>query len=384
MRAAVPWLMALALLVSIAPASPASTALAAQSVALPFIGGKSVKIIQGYNGGTHQGRSKYGLDLVLAEGGTSGAEVVSPIDGTVTYGNAPRSGTGCIGIVFSDASYTVMMCHVILSKTYGHGEAVKRGQTLGTVGEPGAVGNNGVSHVHMELHTGNSLSTPIPFSAPGGLPLDGNDLPASSTTAVVAKLSPMTSSNRGGKSDGTVVAQTDARPEKLSSKSDSSDPAPVKAASLASETRSIPSSITSTVSAAGGGRVAVVRGTDSCLNVHKQPAVSSATVGCLKEGTEITLKPLAANADATWRQTDQGWISAQYLKRTGAVVNGTGDCLNVRDAAKSTAAKLGCLPDGTAVTISDGPTTVGSVTWYRIEPAGSVDKSGWVSGKYLD
>src|SRR5689334_9464939 len=65
MRAAVPWLLALALLVSIAPAGPASTALAAQSVALPFSGGKSVKIIQGYNGGTHQGRSKFGLDLVL-------------------------------------------------------------------------------------------------------------------------------------------------------------------------------------------------------------------------------------------------------------------------------------------------------------------------------
>jgi hypothetical protein len=376
--------MALALLVSVAPAGPASPALAAQSVALPFTGGKSVKIIQGYNGGTHQGRSKYGLDLVLAEGGTSGAEVVSPVDGTVTYANAPRSGTGCIGITFTDASYTVMMCHVILSKTYGRGEAVTRGQTLGTVGEPGAVGNNGVSHVHMELHTGNSLSTPIPFSAPGGLALDGNDLPASSTTAVVAKLDPMVSSNRGGgKSNGTVVAQADARPELMSSKTDKADPAPVKAASLASETRSIPSTIASTTSAAGG-RVAVVQGTDSCLNVHKQPAVTSATVGCLKEGTEITLKPLAANADAKWRQTDQGWISAQYLKRTGAVVSGTGDCLNVRDAAKSTGAKLGCLPDGTAVTIAEGPTTVDSTVWYRIEPAGSVEKSGWVSGKYLD
>jgi hypothetical protein len=56
-------------------ATIAKTALAAPitSVPLPFDDGQSVRIIQGYSGGTHQGASAYGLDLVLASGETSGA-----------------------------------------------------------------------------------------------------------------------------------------------------------------------------------------------------------------------------------------------------------------------------------------------------------------------
>ena len=44
----------------------------------PF-GSQAARVIQGYSGGTHQGRSQYALDLVLAGGGTSGAQVVSPV-----------------------------------------------------------------------------------------------------------------------------------------------------------------------------------------------------------------------------------------------------------------------------------------------------------------
>jgi hypothetical protein len=72
------------------------------------------------------------------------------------------------------------------------------------------------------------------------------------------------------------------------------------------------------------------------------------------------------------------------LKRTQAVVAGTNACLNVRETPKASAEKLGCLPDGTAVTIAEGPSTDGGFAWYRIEPAGSVEKSGWVIGQYLD
>ena len=374
------------MLVSSVPAVPVREAAAAESVALPFLGGKSVKIIQGYAGGTHQGRSQYGLDLVLADGGTSGAEVVSPVDGTVTYANAPKSGTGCIGIVFDDASRTVMLCHVILNKTFPRGEAVTRGQTLGTVGAPGTVANNGVSHVHMELHKGNSLSSPVPFAAPDGLALDGVELPASSTTAVTSKREPLVSSNRSGTgAAGSALAQAAGETKLLSDKSekiDKPEPATVKAASISAETRSIPPAATST--AAAGTRLAVVQGTDSCLKLHKQPSATSPTVGCLKEGTEVALKPLAANADAGWRQSDQGWLSSEYLKRTQAVVGGTGDCLNVREGATASAKKLGCLPDGTAVTIAEGPKTADGMAWYRIEASGSVDKGGWVVGKYLD
>jgi len=235
----------------------------------------------------------------------------------------------------------------------------------------------------MELHKGNSLSSPIPFSSPDGLALDGNDLPASSTTAVVSKHEPLVSSNRPGTgSEKSTVAKAAEGKELLSDKTDKADPAPVTAASIPSTVKSIPSTAASTAAAAP--RLAVVQGTDSCLKVHKQPSTTAATVGCLKEGAEVTLKPLAAKPDAGWRQTDQGWISSEYLKRTGAVVSGTGDCLNVHDTAKASGAKLGCLADGTAVTISEGPKTVDGAIWYRIEPAGSVEKSGWVVGQYLD
>ena len=77
-------------------------------------------------------------------------------------------------------------------------------------------------------------------------------------------------------------------------------------------------------------------------------------------------------------------MSSEFLKRTQAVVSGTSACLNVRENPKASAAKLGCLPDGTAVTIAEGPSTGDGFTWYRIEPTGSVEKSGWVIGQHLD
>src|SRR5437763_1621661 len=49
---------------------------------------------------------------------------------------------------------------------------------LALVAAPGMVGNNGLAHVHMELHVGGRSSDIVPFSVSnGGLPLDGLDLP---------------------------------------------------------------------------------------------------------------------------------------------------------------------------------------------------------------
>lgn len=128
----------------------------------------------------------------------------------------------------------------------------------------------------------------------------------------------------------------------------------------------------------------MVQGTGSCLKVRKGPAPDAEVVTCLKEGSEVALKPQAANADAQWRQTDQGWISSAYLKRTQAVVSGTGGCLNVRESPKTSAEKLACLSDGTSVTITDGPRAADGAIWYRIEKAGSASAGGWVVGKHLD
>ena len=49
---------------------------------------------------------------------------------------------------------------------------------MGTVGAPGTVGNNGLAHVHMELHQGGRSNSPVPFSPSNdGLLLEGVDLP---------------------------------------------------------------------------------------------------------------------------------------------------------------------------------------------------------------
>ena len=92
-------------------------------------------------------------------------------------------------------------------------------------------------------------------------------------------------------------------------------------------------------------RRAVVNGTESCLKVRKEPSASGSVVGCLKEGTELSLRPLGNGADPKWRQTDQGWVSSEFLKRTQAVVVGTDACLNVRETAKRRR-RQGRLPGG--------------------------------------
>jgi len=175
--------------------SPAVLAAGETSVPLPFDQGEAVDIVQGYNGGTHQGASIYGLDLVLDDGETSGAPVYAPFDGTVPWAFAPGEKTGCIEILAADKQYGAMLCHIILDRPFGHGEKVQRGQELGTVGAPGMVGNNGLAHVHMELHVAGHSDQIVPFStSEGGLPLEGWDLPSSGATNEHAGDGPIISS----------------------------------------------------------------------------------------------------------------------------------------------------------------------------------------------
>lgn len=187
--------LALAFGCAISPLAPAATAAGETSVALPFDQGEPVQIVQGYNGGTHQGASIYGLDLVLADGETSGAPVLAPFDGSVPWAFAPGEKTGCIEILATDKQYGAMLCHVILDRPFGQGEKVARGQQLGTVGAPGMVGNNGLAHVHMELHVAGHSDQIVPFSvSEGGLPLEGWDLPSSGASNEHAGDGPIVSS----------------------------------------------------------------------------------------------------------------------------------------------------------------------------------------------
>jgi hypothetical protein len=201
--------IALTGLVAVA-AAPAASALAAAettSVPLPFDSGASVQIVQGYNGGTHQGASVYGLDLVLTNGETSGAPVLAPFDGTVPWAFAPGEKTGCIEIVAQDRRFGAMLCHIVLDRPFNRGERVARGQQLGAVGAPGMVGNNGLAHVHMELHAGGRSSDIVPFSVSnGGLPLDGMDLPFTGATNEHAMEGPILSTNALGAPPVAIAA----------------------------------------------------------------------------------------------------------------------------------------------------------------------------------
>ena len=303
LRPIAPWsvALALALLAGTMAFVPTAT-MAAEAIALPFPGGQAVRIIQGYNGASHRGRSQYGLDLVLAAGSTSDVEVVSPIEGAVSWAQGPGAGNGCMAIAFGDSSYSITLCHVRFHRAYRPGESIARGQSLGTVGRAGSVGNNGMPHVHLELHRGGRSSSPVPFSRPDGLPLEGVALSASGAYNEHSRQEPIVSTNRPGGGAVLAASTLPGRPE--------------------------------------------------------QPA------------RPATARQVAAVAPST--------------ARTRAVVTGTEGCLNVREGPSTGAPIVGCLAEGTSVTIVDGPTRGGAFNWYRIERAQSADKGGWVVEQYLD
>jgi hypothetical protein len=304
--------VATALLAGLLPSIPVATTTAAEGIAMPFPGGQAVRIIQGYNGGTHRGRSQYALDLVLADGETSGAEVVSPIEGTVSWAQGPGAGNGCMAVASPDGAYSVTLCHVIFSRAFSRGESITRGQTLGKVGPAGAVGNNGAPHVHLDLQRGGRASGSVPFSPPDGLPLEGVALAATGSYNEHGRRDSIVSTNRPGR--GAVLAAATL---------------PQPAAAVAAPSSQARSGASSTAAAA----------------------------------TPATTTPATTRA---------------------AVVRGTESCLNVREKPSARAARLGCLDEGTAVKVVEGPTTAEGFSWYRIERAQPADKGGWVVGQYLE
>jgi hypothetical protein len=390
---------ALVLLAGLGPLTTARTARAAETVALPFAAGRPVRIIQGYNGGTHRGRSQYGLDLVLAGGATGGAEVLAPIDGLVASASAPGAGNGCITLAFRDGGHSVMLCHVLLNRSYRRGEAVARADPLGTVGAAGTLGNNGTPHVHMELHRGGLARGPVPFGPPAGLPLEGVNLPTSGAYNEHALRAPIASTNgagppaapgaAGGSPARSSPAPRGGLPQPARAKPAAPPPsarAPEAAAGRPGPATAAPTPVRlSSDAPASPGRAAVVDGTGSCLQVREQPSLESPVADCLPDGTEVPLTGAAReDADHRWRQVaGMGWAAAAYLRPRRAVVAGTGDCLNVREQPSTDALVVGCLPDGTPVVVVEGPIPDGPFGWYRIGASGSPVGAGWVVAGYL-
>jgi hypothetical protein len=374
----------------------APVGLAAESLPLPFPGGQSVRIIQGYNGGSHQGRSGYALDLVLAGGGTSGAEVLAPVDGVVAWAFPPGGGNGCMGVSMHGGGFSVALCHVVFHRAYRYGEAISRGESLGVVGAAGQVGNNGTPHVHLELHRGAGARNAVPFGAQT-LTLEGLDLPASGAYNEHAGRPTIVSSN--GHGNGVVVAEAAPAPAPAPRPA-APAPAPKPAAAPAARVAAAvpapqPASPPQAAPAAPApprpatpsprDTDAVVQGTGACLSVRADPAPTARILDCLLDGTEVSLSGPAENAGGhVWRRvSDLGWVAADYLRRTRGVVAGTDSCLNVRETPSTAALVVGCLPEGSGVALVDGPVGDTRVEWIQVEPSPLAKEGGWVSAPYV-
>jgi hypothetical protein len=330
---------AFAVLLGLTTVLTGSNTWAAEPLLNPLDG--MVRVIQGYNGGTHQGRSQFALDLVLAGGGTTGAAVRSPIDGRVVWAMAPGAGNGCIGIALRDGNYSVALCHVLFDQVFRRGEAIARGQVLGTVGAAGTLGNNGTPHVHVELHRGGAARDPIPFETLGGL--SGSEAPAPALRAVAPSPAPK-----------PAAAPAPA-------------PKPVAEPVAASAPRPVAEAV----------RMAIVEGTASCLNVRESPVLDAAIRTCIAEGSEVSL---GTERNEGWRQiANKGWASAEFLRLTRAIVSGTSSCLNVRDGPSTSAAVVSCLAEGTPIKLAEGPHTADGLGWFKL----ASDAGGWVASAFL-
>jgi hypothetical protein len=362
---------------------------ASQPLHLPYPTGVAVDVIQGYNGGTHTGVERYSLDIVRSDGKTSGSPVLAPASGTVAFAQLPAKEHGCIGVTMDDSGdFHYMLCHINLNHTYGYGDKIQVGQQLGTVAAPGLVGNNGTSHVHMQLYIlPGGQRTPVPFSPPQGLPLE--------TSAMAADGSYDQWACAGSACHGLISRMPPSATTLLAT----DGVTPGSAATLAGAL--------STNSTLSIGVAAIVQGTDDCLRVHAQPEVSAASIGCAPDGTVVFVSdgPRDADGHTWWFLRTLGWSVADYLRPSGVTaasapaqgdgapaprssttplalgatirVAAAGDCLRVHQDPALDSPVINCLADATTGTLQNGPRNSDGHTWWQL------DSGGWAVSDYL-
>jgi hypothetical protein len=137
----------------------------------PFNNGVSFQVTQGYynNQGKcsikkapdHCDNQLFGLDLVPDSQFVADKQILAPVGGRVDFPPA-QSNAYCLGITLNDGIH-LNLCHFENWGTLQRGDAVTRGQVLGT---------RSTSHIHISLdnrpaNTGKcSLCLPIPFNGP--------------------------------------------------------------------------------------------------------------------------------------------------------------------------------------------------------------------------
>jgi hypothetical protein len=304
---------------------------AAPIIHLPYPGGVAVSVLEGYNGGTHQGVELYSLDLTRDDGKSSGSPALAPAAGVVAWAQAPGGEHGCISIQLDGATnlYT-MLCHLMLNHSYNNGDHISQGQQLGLVAPPGLVGNNGVSHIHLQLYNvlqGNR--SPLPFAPPSGQPLEGVVLPVTGAYNDWACTSKQTrgchivsQNGVGAPSSAPASAPPTTRGASVTAAGGASSGA-ASLAGVAAQTLAV------------GQQVQVI-GTGDCLRVHSSATTSANVVYCLPDGSQsvITDGPQVADGYNWWKLSSLGWAVADFL----APVDGSSTVTAAPAAAGATSA----------------------------------------------
>lgn len=361
-----------------------TTAARAQSIGLlrlPFAAGTTWKVAQGYNGGTHSsGPERFALDLVRdGDVSSAGADVLAPAAGTMWWMNPSGTSNGCILIKIDGGNGLIVeLCH-IFARSFGRDERIEAGQPIGAIAPAGAVGNNGLAHVHLSMHRTPDFGVtriPAPFAPPDGLTLDGVALPAD------------------GSANQYACPGRTCRAGIASSNGPGTGRAPLPPAPISFSTAAPPTITLAPAQAVPlrTGVVARTAGAGDCVNVREGPGLAARVLVCLPDGYSITIGqgPIAADGRTWWQlQGFGGWAVADYLLgltapapvlRVGgsAVADaGAGDCLNVREAPSLAAAVVICLPTGVRAAITDGPRDSDGLSWWQL------DGRGWAAAAYL-
>jgi uncharacterized protein YgiM (DUF1202 family) len=139
------------------------------------------RVLQGYNGSSHQNRSStwqylYSIDLVRSDGSTAGQPVYAPADGVVRWIDEVSGG----GSIYIGDGLAFAWFHTIVDPSVVEGGTVTRGQQIGVLAPAGVAGAGSTPHLHISIwetdDEGNWSRRAIPFA--GQVALGGREFPA--------------------------------------------------------------------------------------------------------------------------------------------------------------------------------------------------------------
>lgn len=160
---------------------------------------------------------------------------------------------------------------------------------------------------------------------------------------------------------------------------------------------------------------ATVNSGSGCLNLRAAAGLAGARIGCLPEGTSVTVTGDAVTKDGfDWVPVEtpagKGWMAARYLKQAAPVavaaaapsataaaapapapvpadalpqahVDDSPGCLRLRDVPGTGGAIVACLGAGVVVSVlEDAPVTADGYEWVHVKAEAG---TGWVAGSFL-